>query len=304
MYTHDEEKVSITCALPLYRSGKIAWLALESLCRQKNIDFDWELIVCEELIHQGMTFEPGEVLYHEGLMEYESRLKEVRCKRIKYIGLNEWIPLSDKWVEIAKSSNSDYFLLVAADCYSQPYRLKESFDLFEGGVDWMQSPVGVFYNISNQSMAMFDASLSNHPCSLNMGMRTELVRLFPPKAGIRKSVDSWLFNRTKSECLKMHGRYIKVGTNKSENWKYGLDSHGYNQISKGRGKMIGGEGLIPVRPFRLPKEGEPSSISEILPDDIVSRLGGLPPITQTESIGPASQSSRRLSRISNKLSSI
>lgn len=40
--------IELTVAMPLYNSKYIAWLAMESLCRQKNVTFDWELIVSEE----------------------------------------------------------------------------------------------------------------------------------------------------------------------------------------------------------------------------------------------------------------
>lgn len=40
--------VALTCALPMYRAKDIGWLGLESLCRQEDIDFAWELIIMEE----------------------------------------------------------------------------------------------------------------------------------------------------------------------------------------------------------------------------------------------------------------
>ena len=35
----------LSVGLRLFRSGAIAWWALESLIRQKGIDFSWELLV-------------------------------------------------------------------------------------------------------------------------------------------------------------------------------------------------------------------------------------------------------------------
>jgi len=34
-----------TVALPVWNSEKITWLCLESLKRQLNVDFEWELVV-------------------------------------------------------------------------------------------------------------------------------------------------------------------------------------------------------------------------------------------------------------------
>ena len=45
----------LTVALPVYNSKKIAWMAIESLCSQINVDFNWELIVYEE-IHSESVF--------------------------------------------------------------------------------------------------------------------------------------------------------------------------------------------------------------------------------------------------------
>ncbi len=38
----------LTVALPVWNGSRIAWLAMESLCRQEEIDFWWELVICEE----------------------------------------------------------------------------------------------------------------------------------------------------------------------------------------------------------------------------------------------------------------
>lgn len=40
--------IRLSIGLPLYNSSKIVWLALNSLCGQKNINFEWELVICEE----------------------------------------------------------------------------------------------------------------------------------------------------------------------------------------------------------------------------------------------------------------
>jgi len=40
--------IELTVGIPMFRSRHIGWLALESLCRQKDIDFKWELLIMEE----------------------------------------------------------------------------------------------------------------------------------------------------------------------------------------------------------------------------------------------------------------
>ena len=38
----------LTVGLPIYNSKKIAWIALDGLINQIDIDFDWELVFYEE----------------------------------------------------------------------------------------------------------------------------------------------------------------------------------------------------------------------------------------------------------------
>ena len=40
--------IEASVTLPLFRSQYIAWLQLESLCRQQDVDFEWELLIAEE----------------------------------------------------------------------------------------------------------------------------------------------------------------------------------------------------------------------------------------------------------------
>ena len=40
--------IEMSVRMPLFRARYIAWLALESLCRQKRVTFKWELVIAEE----------------------------------------------------------------------------------------------------------------------------------------------------------------------------------------------------------------------------------------------------------------
>ena len=42
--------IEFSVRMPMFRSKYIAWLALESLCRQKGVNFEWELITAEEQV--------------------------------------------------------------------------------------------------------------------------------------------------------------------------------------------------------------------------------------------------------------
>ena len=41
------KEILLSVALPMYSAQSIAWLAMESLCRQE-CDFEWELLIAEE----------------------------------------------------------------------------------------------------------------------------------------------------------------------------------------------------------------------------------------------------------------
>ena len=121
----------LTVALPVYNSKKIAWISIESLCEQINIDFNWELIVYEEKHEQSV--------FPELLDLYIEKLKSVNCSRIVYITNNEKVSLVEKWIEIGKnvSDSSKCFLLQAADCYSPKTRLKISYEkIVNEDYDW------------------------------------------------------------------------------------------------------------------------------------------------------------------------
>lgn len=220
--------IELTVALPLYNAKNIAWLALESLCRQKDVNFEWELICAEETTPNPFT--------KEGVLKYEERLKQVNCKRIEFIELNQKIPLSFKWKLIARKAmdTSIAFLLQAGDCYSQPYRLKESYDLLvKQEYEWISSQIGPFYEINTGLVFLYDLRKRPRTAGLNMGARIELIKNLPDEIK-NKSVDSWIVTSI-TNYLK---RAPKRAFNNSDNWKYGFDSHGLNNISKGRSKIM------------------------------------------------------------------
>lgn len=215
--------VEMTVALPLWKSKSRGWLALESLVRQKDIPCEWELVICEE---------PEECMGEKGLERYKKGIKRIKGK-IKYIPLQNWIPLSLKWLTIFENSDaqSKYFLLQAGDCFSQPYRLADTYEIFEKtGANWVQSPVGYFYFIKYDQLYIYDRYKmgKNKPIgetALNMAVSMKCMKVLPhteKKAG----VDGWLY-----ESIKKHFGSIKVTENDSDHWKQGFDSHGLNQIS-------------------------------------------------------------------------
>lgn len=244
----------LTVGLPLFRSKNIAWLAMESLCSQVGIDFDWELLIVEE--------NGSSAFGRNRIKKYIPSLREVGCNRIEYYGIETWKPLGKKWKHMSeKSGNTLGFLLQAADCYSQPHRLKETHDLFaqDPNVDWVQSKKGYFYNIENENVVTFDHDLYTHPCSLNMAIRTDLMKLLPHNDR-KSSVDSWIY-QTLSDCKKEE---MNISFNESDNWKLGVDTQGLNIISRDRANMI--DKIVP--PFVKTE----AKIEDIVPTKICKLL--------------------------------
>ena len=244
--------IELSVSLPVWNSKKIAWLAMESLCRQKNIDFKWELVICEEAI--------GEYFGMSNFMKYTDRLKNVGCVIIKARPLEKWIPLSLKHRYIAQecSDTSKACVLQAADCYSQPYRLKESYDkIVKEGHDWICYKVGAFIDLHTWQHMLYDDRKLTQRAGLNMAFSMSSAKKLPNESKSRL-VDGWLYKnlRIKNPC--------NIDT---QHWKEGIDTHGLNNISANRSKYFGKD----KHPFYTTDY----KIDDYLPKDIVKRLKNL-----------------------------
>ena len=248
------ENIELTVAFPLYNSKEIAWLAMESLVRQENIDFKWELLVAEEVASNPFG--------KEAIYSYSERLKEVGCVRIQYVPIEEWIPLSTKWRMLGKfmSSTSKVFVLQAADCYSFSKRLYETYWLaLKENADWINSPLGLFYDINMDKSILYDQSCIEYPTGLNMAIRASLVRKLP-YGEIAKGVDSWLYR----SCEALKDKALTVAWNNSDSWTTGVDTNGLNNISMTRSYHFD----YPRPPF----VETTIDIDDFLPKDIMERL--------------------------------
>lgn len=213
----NEPPIQLSVALPIWRSKNIAWLALESLANQDIPDFNWELVVCEEKHDQQL----GQLFFDE----YFPRLKEKNCSIIKYIEIDEWVPLLKKWRTIGQNidANSKVFMLQAADCYSFKERLKETYKRIVGeGYSWYSVGKGYFYDFSTKKMILYCKDVKIHP-HLNMSFVSSAARSIP-NSNVPRGVDGFLFRyceRTIPE-FKHHVDFQDYAS---------LDTHGYNNIS-------------------------------------------------------------------------
>lgn len=249
--------VALTFALPMYRAKNIGWLALESLCRQEKVDFEWELIILEE---------PQQSMGESRVLEYQKRLEQVGCTRLKYVGLPQWIPLSQKWINIAKLADSEGFLLAGCDDYAPPNRLSETKAMFDAGAEWTHVPMGLFYDIANENLGVFDYNLAKHVCGLDKAGRTEIIKAAFPETSTRtRSVDGWVYD----QIVSYLGRPPQTHMNKSNDWKRGVFTDGLNNICGARRDLYGAN---ITAPFRHLHDDEPHSLEEVMSIDIVQSL--------------------------------
>ena len=208
--------------MPLYRAKYIVWLALESLCRQRGIDFEWELVVAEEQNND-------EVFGNTALQMYKSRLADVGCMRIKYIPLKTWIPLADKMVLLMQNTSKESKVLMphAADRYSSPDILKTQHVAFKDpAIQWFcTKPATIFYDIETET-----ARITPNPSkgSAN-GVRLEIARKVTNGNGIGRGVDKWFFNA----CTNVVGKKMVEFTDR-ETWKTAFATNGLNTCTLNR----------------------------------------------------------------------
>lgn len=150
--------IYMTVALPLRKMGAISWIALESLRNQKDVNFDWELIIFEDgddsrkILNQFIGKLPGckRILYKSQNPETEGRLTG------KYKGD---ILLIDKWIEIAQAADkkSKVYFLQAGDVYSPNGMIKNHFENFKNkNCIFSTYPRGLFYHLGTKQKMFYD----------------------------------------------------------------------------------------------------------------------------------------------------
>lgn len=238
--------IKLTIALPMYRAKHIGWLGLESLCSQEDIDFEWEIVIAEEV---GDTFQ--EIGINE-ILKYKERLWDNGCRRIKYIKLDRWIPLSAKYKLMATESdeNSKVFCVQQADYFAPLKRLKHTYDAISNGADWVHGRNMPMYNLLNGNVYNREVN----PKKFWMALRMDLAKQFPP-SGKKRGVDQYLWD----SCKSLMGDSFKKHC--CNNWGEGIVVHGVNNLSKKFHK------------FKAVKYNK--KLEDIVPNEIAKKIRGL-----------------------------
>jgi len=241
----------ITVGLPVWHSEEIAWLAMESLCRQQTRE-EWELIICEEA-----KYGLGPHFY----ADYHPRLAKVGCGPITYIEPTTRVPLNRKWIEIVFRADrrSEALILQAADCYSEPERIQRTADLI-AEYGWVQQQRGLFYDIGSGKCILYDHAINPFgKTALNMALSMDVARDIQFKDEKWSGVDGWLYK----SALKIMPA-LKTITHDEPRWSKGVDTHGCNNISKSRSQYF----ARVTPPFRPTSVG----LADCVPPDVCDGL--------------------------------
>ena len=236
----------ISVALPIWNSKKIAWLCMESLCRQRTT-VKWEVIVFEEKHGEAL----GKVFYES----YRDRLKKAGCIKLLYLTRDDRITLSEKWQIIAQACNkkSDMMCLCAADNYYHPLMIQDSHNAHTKGHDWFYTVKGYFLNFENGRIVIYNRPIAD--TGLQMAIKTSLARRIPPGIKKYRTIDCWV----RRQCDP-----VKPLIDNSDHWQWTLCTHGYNNISRKRGKSIN-EAKITFYPTSR-------KLKNIVPGDVIPKI--------------------------------
>jgi hypothetical protein len=200
-------------------------------------------------------------------------LKASGCIKIEYLGLKKWIPLSRKYKLLADncSETSKIYCGCAADLYPPPKRLKTQYDFFKEApeLDWTASGRTIFYDIMSEKTFLHDviAKGVRKNDGSNRAIRMEIMRNLPVE-NRRSGVDGWMWRRAQS-YLKSTGKKFKSILDESDNWKYGLNTQGLNNISHHRALWFQHKSSRPAGIFDCPID-----INKTIPQDVMDKLRG------------------------------
>jgi len=252
--------IELSVVIPMFRSKFIGWLPFESLIRQTDISFEWELVIAEENREEYYPFGERKIL------EYENKLKELGCMKIKYIELKKWITLAEKIYLLKENCNKETKIFVwnSADYFSAPKRLITHYKTFKEHAPHLILPKkAIYYDISNECVALHDPWETKHRRKddvIGKAWDYNIIKSLP-EIKRRAGVDGFLFR----ECKNITGkRNFKIFYDESDNWKYALSTQGLNNISFQRSYRI--------KKLQRPFCRCPINIEETIPQDILEKL--------------------------------
>jgi len=254
--------VKLSVGLPFFRSKYIGWAALESLCRQQDVDFEWELIVMEE--HRD-----PEALGKAEIESYLPRLQAVGCSSFRYIPLDAWMPLGVKLNALIRHfSDTEVAIWNPDDYYAPPKLLKTAYVALQENtdVDWFSIPKTIFYNIADGSTLIYDVWATRKrrkDDSTGRAFRTSVLKSATGYFDSRKRVCDGMVRDSYKKAL---GRPINMFFDATDNWKCGLNIKGLNNISMFQQRWF--------RNVQPPLYKCTVNLNEFIPKEILDKLVG------------------------------
>lgn len=213
------ENIVLSVAIPSYNGKKIGWLSMEGLCNQINVDFDWEILICEEF-HENML---GEDFFSQ----YSERLFNAGCKKITYIELSDWVNLAEKWKIIGQNLDNynGGFLLQAIDDYSPSERLSITNQIInENNYDWLDFSSAYFYDFISEKLIMY---CGKNGTNVNIAFKSYYAKLLQSTTKNR-GIDGFLYDTIRH----INPKIKRITLDKL--LPDGVFTDGYNNISKTR----------------------------------------------------------------------
>lgn len=191
----------LSVVMPFYRAGFIGFVPFESLIRQVNINFAWEIIVIEECFDNPFQF--------KRIAEYQEALESVGCCKITYISLKKWLPLGAKWHYLYQNvaPTSKVVCCNSSDIYMDKIRLKKQFDVISSGsYNWYKLNGNIVYDLSIDQHVRFVSPHKKRPDTCCRAMSSELAKKVPLST-IKSSVDGWSYNTLSDYGIKYFEDY-------------------------------------------------------------------------------------------------
>lgn len=201
------------------------------------------------------------MLGKNALMEFEPRLAKAGCKQIKYIPLQNKIPLSQKWVKIANEAEGDSFALCASDDYSPPNRFQLSHEKLSDGYNWFDLKKTLFLNLMDFTTATY-INQADKDTGVTMSTKTSVVKNLKGPPWPSSGIDSWMRTNGAPEPYFQYTENL-----------LGLETDGANKINFDRRNHYPDKKtrVRYVSPYFPPEQ----KVEEILPEEIISRLKNL-----------------------------
>jgi len=231
--------MKLTVAVPVWNNKEIAWLCFESLKRQKDVDFEWELMIFEE--------EHDQQLGEEYFFNYLPGVP------ITYHTQPQKLSLGSKWYAMINAAHPDSegMVFCDADDYCHPYVLRDTLDAFQSGYDWFSHTNGYFYDFNTGKIIQYS---SRKRPGIRLSARMDIAKRLPNQVKSRL-IHAW-FNA--------HMRPQNMLYSNNDHWEGGLFTNGHNSISKKRSGYFNNT--------RSPFMATDKSLEDIVPLDVADRI--------------------------------